>query len=431
MRKAMKVLITNTVALNGGDAAILMAVMKLIQLAFGESIQFKIYDSHPKIACAYYPQLQFRKLAYYQVTETISNRYLRKLFQPFNQGRFYGAAWFWQRGLAWLSKWLLTPEEMVTLRDYATADLVVSTGGTYLVENYALQPRLFDYWISLLLQKPLIFFTQSLGPFKQPSHRVALQEIFNHSQLVLLRDQLSQQYLTDLNVPESKTHVSADAVFAFANSDILTSARQQSLPKGSRLRVAISVRYWAHFKQDNPQVGMARFKGAIISICRYLVETHNAEVVFLSTCQGIPEYRYDDSQIGVEIFESLPTTVRSQVIVDRDFHSPQDLLELLPRFDLTIATRMHMAILSLVAGVPVFPIAYEFKTQELFNRLGVGEWVQSIDQMNDTCAQTLDGYIRALPQLRSTLFERVWKEYQEAVASAELVKQACCAGRSH
>lgn len=36
---------------------------------------------------------------------------------------------------------------------------------------------------------------------------------------------------------------------------------------------------------------------------------------------------------------------------------------------------MHMAILALTSGTPVFPITYEFKTQELFNRLGLGEWV--------------------------------------------------------
>uniref|UniRef100_B8HLM5 Polysaccharide pyruvyl transferase n=1 Tax=Cyanothece sp. (strain PCC 7425 / ATCC 29141) TaxID=395961 RepID=B8HLM5_CYAP4 len=420
----MKVVITNTVALNGGDAAILMAVMKLTQLAFGEQIQFSIYDSHPQIARTYYPQLQFRQLVYFQATETIANRYLRKLLKPLNQGRFYVAVWCWQRGLTWLSQGLLSAAELETVRDYATADLIVSTGGTYLVENYAIKPRLFDYWISLLLQKPLIFFTQSLGPFRQRSHRTALQEIFSRSQLVLLRDQLSRQYLKELQIPANKTCVSADAVFAFADPTVLAAASRRPLPQAERLRVAISVRYWTHFKQDSPEVGMDRFRGAIAALCCYLVETHDAEVVFLSTCQGIPEYRYDDSQVGVVIAESLPAPVRQRVRVNRDFHSPEDMLKLLPEFDLTIATRMHMAILSLVAGVPVFPIAYEFKTQELFNRLGLGEWVQSIDQMDESCVPILDQYLRALPQLRPALFEQVRQEHQVAIASAQLVQQA-------
>lgn len=48
-------------------------------------------------------------------------------------------------------------------------------------------------------------------------------------------------------------------------------------------------------------------------------------------------------------------------------------------FDLCIGTRMHMCILSLISGTPVLPIAYEFKTQELFGEIGLKEWVTDIE----------------------------------------------------
>jgi colanic acid/amylovoran biosynthesis protein len=50
-------------------------------------------------------------------------------------------------------------------------------------------------------------------------------------------------------------------------------------------------------------------------------------------------------------------------------------------FDFVISTRMHMAILSLCAGVPVLPISYEFKTTELYNGLSQSQWVTDISHI--------------------------------------------------
>ena len=66
---------------------------------------------------------------------------------------------------------------------------------------------------------------------------------------------------------------------------------------------------------------------------------------------------------------TLPDEIRARVRVDGDFHTPDELLELLRDFDWVVATRMHLAILTLGVGTPVLPIAYEFKTTELFKSL--------------------------------------------------------------
>jgi colanic acid/amylovoran biosynthesis protein len=53
-------------------------------------------------------------------------------------------------------------------------------------------------------------------------------------------------------------------------------------------------------------------------------------------------------------------------------------MQALREFDFAISTRMHMAILGLCAGLPVLPVAYEFKTTELYKALGQAEWVTDI-----------------------------------------------------
>jgi colanic acid/amylovoran biosynthesis protein len=109
-----------------------------------------------------------------------------------------------------------------------------------------------------------------------------------------------------------------------------------------------------------------------------LVRERGAEVVFLSTCQGVPEYLYDDSQVADRIRQGLDLDVQRAVSVDHDFHSPTALMQTLRGFDFAISTRMHMAILGLCTGLPVLPIAYEFKTHEVYKSLGQSAWVTDI-----------------------------------------------------
>ena len=105
------------------------------------------------------------------------------------------------------------------------------------------------------------------------------------------------------------------------------------------------------------------------TVIDWLVKNLQAEVTFLSTCQGIPEYE-DDSEIARRVVERLAKSTAARVRVVREFVRFDSLLKRLSEFDLVLATRMHMAILSLMAGTPAIPFVLEFKTKELFANLG-------------------------------------------------------------
>jgi colanic acid/amylovoran biosynthesis protein len=126
---------------------------------------------------------------------------------------------------------------------------------------------------------------------------------------------------------------------------------------------------------------MARYCDSFRALAIHLVRRHDADVTFLSTCQGAPGY-HDDSQIAAAISAGLPDDVRSRVHVDGSFHTPGELIKLLRGFDYVVSTRMHLAILALGVGTPVMPIAYEFKTTELCRRLGYAEPPLRIDELS-------------------------------------------------
>jgi colanic acid/amylovoran biosynthesis protein len=170
---------------------------------------------------------------------------------------------------------------------------------------------------------------------------------------------------------------------------------------------------------------MDRYYQALRALSEHLVEKYEAEVTFLSTCQGMPEYWTDDSRVAQKIVEGLSLNTRKSVSVDSNFHAPAVLARILKDYDLVIATRMHMAILALGVGTPVFPIAYEFKMQELFERLGLPGLAQDIELMSgEALLQAFDEFLERLPDIRERLFTAVEKERESALMSGDVVKQA-------
>jgi colanic acid/amylovoran biosynthesis protein len=215
--------------------------------------------------------------------------------------RFRTAVELRSRGYAKIARAALLPRESVDLEHYATADVVVSGGGTYLVDHYDLRPRIFDYHTTLALGRPLVFFTQSLRPFRNQANRRALRPIFEAARLILLRDGASADALRELGVANKSVHVCADSAFALYEPN----APAERAKPVQTLRVAISVRKWTHF-QDSAGDAMGRFVRGMAAGVAHLIRTHGATVEFVSTCQGIPEYWFNDADVAEEIVALLP-----------------------------------------------------------------------------------------------------------------------------
>lgn len=427
----MHILIVNTVMLNGGDAAITQATVDLLRAEFGPDTTFVVHESQARAAARYYPGYTFRPRVYAVASRGLKGRSRsERLRRDYHLARFRAACEAWGRGLKVAARLLLTPAERRLVEDFAAADVVVTSGGTYLVEHYDFTSRLFAIQTALRLRRPLVFFTQSLGPFAKPELRREIARVADRAKLVLLRDERSLAHLRDLGVRDDHMRVVADVVFAMADAGALTAARSRGafpVPRadGGPQRVAISVREWSHFKDLSPEAAMAAYRDTMRAAVAYLVERYGARVTFVSTCQGTPEYWTDDARVAREIVEGLPEHVRAATEVNDAFHRPDELAALLRGFDLLVTTRLHGAILALGVGTLVFPVAYEFKTRELYNRLGLGEYVQGMEEMRpDAFVRTLGAFLDDAARVRETMFAGVERERQRALESGPMVRAA-------
>jgi len=378
----VKVVVTTIVSLNPGDAAILLGTVRLLRDAFGEDVEVTTLDKDGGAASRLYPWMRFGNTLFTSARQGPLARRIEGLgfghaLRRFEARRLRVGASLAGSRLAWLARLILRGAELDTIRTYLHADLVLASGGTYLVPEYGLDGPLHEYEFVRHLDKPLGFMPQSLGPFTESPYIVRIKEVFESAEFVAVRDERSMQHLRQIGISNSRVIQVPDSAFALARpgGDLLR-------VKGPPPEVGISVRELGVFGGDrSDEVESAYFK-AVGELVTWLVREANVEVVFISSCQGIPEYRTDDAVVADGIVRQLPTDVAAHVRVDHEFRQPEELIKAFASFRLVIATRMHAAILAIASGTPVVAIAYEFKTEELFKGMGLDDLVHSIHDIS-------------------------------------------------
>ncbi|AZO51952.1 MAG: colanic acid biosynthesis glycosyl transferase [Mesorhizobium sp.] len=421
----MNIVVENTVCLNTGDAAILLAIRHILKAVVGDEPRFFVFDSQPEVAAKLYPKKDYPDLEFHKLLSETMFRYsygngVKHRLKPlYNRLVLQVLQRFGSEGF--ISRILFGERARRSLDIYRSADLVVTTGGTYLVENYNLERRLNQFRVDAILGKDPVFFTQSLGPFNKSYNRQELTPILDRSPLILLRDERSRNHILDMVKEPGKCHVVADAVFALADTDRIGKRLASAQPPVETGRVAISVRHWNYV--NDGEDGMRRYLDSVREIATILVRDHAKEVTFVSTCQGVPEYAHDDSKTARAIVAELDPEIAKYVSVDASFHTPDQLMALVKGFDFVVATRMHMMIMSLCVGTPVLPIAYEFKTKEVAKRVGVADLLLDIDTVTpQEAAEKLGRFAGNLDQYRRTSLQAVLEEHASAMSATDLLK---------
>lgn len=367
-KRTAKVLVLNCVVQNGGDAAILLSIVGHCRKVFGEKVEILAFDMNATEANILYPDIAtFIEEPYKSVTgKSRVNRILtifRLVASMFVRSTFVGK---------YVNSFI--PTTVNSIQAFVDADIVISTGGTYLVEQYDLRSRMFSFFLARLTGKPTFLYTQSMGPFKKKYIKWFLPIVLKRVNHVFLRDARSQEYLKTImpNVPSTVCH---DVVFDFDHP-----LRSFNVDE-ERPLILVSVRAWNKFGNRSEDEGRNIFHQSIADALANLIRKRNVNVLFVSTCQGLENYHFDDSKTAKLVYERLPKECQSAVAINTEFHRPDELVGLLSKSSFVISTRMHMAILSIISKIPVFAIAYEFKTEELFKNLEIGDLQVSIGEI--------------------------------------------------
>lgn len=352
----MNILITNSVPLNGGDEALLIATILGIKsyvpeanitVLCNDAINARRHIDYVDINWDWEYCLFNQNISQNSKAFTNIRRYLVKHGIP-----YYSS----------ISMLFSGYEEKEVLRLYRNADYIVSSAGCYIHDIYGYDWRMQAYLLALKLHKKLIFFGQSIGPFfavNEKKHSQLLK-IFDKAEHIYLREGISKKHLESIGYTGNNISVTNDVAFTLYRHYSHLFKKDKSVNN----KIVVSFREWGD--QANTQKIFCMARQIVID----LIEK-GYTVTFISTCQGSSYYPHDDTKIAMLIKDSLPETIAESFLVDKNKYSPANLIAVYSDFNAYIGMRLHGAILAMLGGTPAFSVGYEDKTAGVYQRCGL------------------------------------------------------------
>lgn len=379
----MRILITNSVPLNGGDEALLRALINSLKLKY-KSATIHVLCMNLNLCRKFLPDLLFEADLEF-VDKKVTK--LRKRIQMFliNKFRFPENSFF--------PMLFSNPSERKTLLLYKNADVVISSPGGFLHDFYPVTERLNGLKYAADSGKKVIICGQSIGPFWLPQSKQSVAEVFKKMHKIYLRDKISYDNLKEIEVELPSMNVTADVAFLWRKlrPDLY-------IPKkGTVKKVALSFRNWT-YNNSNMEIV---FENAV-KLCNYILDDENKEICFLSTCQGIQGY-VDDSVLAKEILEKICINKRNRISVDSNRYGPEKLISRYSEFDVYIGMRLHGAILAMLGGTAAMGLGYEEKTKGIFSQLDMEKYQVDSTQEFAEWKKTYDYFINDVENIRFRL----------------------------
>lgn len=361
-----RILITDSVTINTGDAAILLGLVELIRKA--------VPDCEIRIHCHFfdrvrerYPGLPLRR----SLAES-SRLFPPRYFWRWPAQRRYRIATGGESVLNPLLRLVVTSgAERAGIADYRWADAVVSCGGSFLTDSYFFDHVLAGYALGFSLGKRMIVLGQSIGPFKEAANQRRVGEVLSRFDLVAVRDAHSGTVAAAMGVPAAKLVVAADMAFNLAPPPT-----GGPPPASAEPTVGVSVRRWTFPGAADAEGEHRRYVERMAATLDLVAERTGARFFFVSTCQGEPTYAYRDEDVAAAVRERMRHKARASI--DTAFNTPDMFMQKVAALDGFVGTRMHSCILSMLVGTASVNVEYEFKSRELFDRLALGDFVVDI-----------------------------------------------------
>jgi colanic acid/amylovoran biosynthesis protein len=249
------------------------------------------------------------------------------------------------------------------------ADLVVGCGGSYLTDLYTLdlQPRLATIHAAARAGKRFVVFAQSIGPFKSPLSRMAARNALQDATWIHVRDPASAAVVRELGVT-TPVSVGVDAAVL---------GRPAPAPRGTPAPLlGVTVRRWHFPGSDDPAACQERYERAVAEACDAWAADTGGVVRFLSNCTSLGGYAQDDRVTARRVAERMRAKAEVVDAIDLPFDVVRGQAA---ACDMLLGTRMHSLIFATTAGVPAVGIAYEFKTGEWLEAVGLGDYWRPIE----------------------------------------------------
>ena len=261
------------------------------------------------------------------------------------------------------------------------SQLAVISGGDVYSSEYGHDSLL--YYCALVhnakaADLPVVLLGHTVGRFSCDADETAWRECAAKVDLLTTRDQLTFDYLKQINGLARQTEVCADVAFG-----LVPALQRPTPPFGDQERpcVAVSISKGLH---RWCALTAAEHRAAWLILLNHILDHWHANVVIIPHVQ---EGYGDDRQLATDLHRA--TGFDPRIWVAAEDHSADEYKGIISQCDLVIAERMHAAIAGLSCEVPTAMVSYSLKVEGIAAlayadlRSGPGSMVVAANALQD------------------------------------------------
>ncbi len=295
------------------------------------------------------------------------------------------------------------------------ADIVISTGGHHITTMFvpdAVTPQIFDMAAALLYKKPLILWSQSIGPFrfKSAKSRLMVQKILSSASQIFIRDEDSAEQIREMQVPLE--HVSKTCESVFGLCDIVKS---RTKPSNRPPLMGISVYVHTRANRIKEHENNPRYFASLID---YAIEAGYKVRFFPMELQGT------DRRFIEKVIDNVHKKENCEIV--EGFPGTSEHINAVSECRMFVGHKTHSQIFSLLAATPLLAIAYHKKTEDFTAQYGLEEYcitdaqigAEKLIELFDKINNDLD----VINEKQETVSSEMCKQVKEDFA--RMIKQA-------
>jgi colanic acid/amylovoran biosynthesis protein len=268
-------------------------------------------------------------------------------------------------------------------KDYEWADVVVSCGGGFLLSHgfsTALLQHLVQLKIAIDFNKPVVIYSQSIGPFYNSFMKKTVRDVLEKVEKIFIREKITYGWLEKINVANRSVSLVPDSAFCMEMEQGALADEIISRVKGEHdgPLFGFTVRDWNFPEVANKEFYRQKYIDSIRNGIEYIEKEFNGKVLLMPQVLG-PNPFNDDRIISREILNH--DSIKHAELLNYDF-KPRELKYLYSKMNMFIGTRMHSNIFSLSNQIPTVAINYEHKTKGIMELLDLNDFVIDINEIN-------------------------------------------------
>ncbi|PAB58759.1 polysaccharide pyruvyl transferase CsaB [Anaeromicrobium sediminis] len=287
-------------------------------------------------------------------------------------------------------------------------DLFISGGGS-LLQDVTSRRSIIYYlvimFMSLILRKKILIYSQGIGPISTTSNRIFTKFILNRVEAITVRDEKSKKELIDMGVSEPPIFVTADPVIGLDKVclDFGEKIIKEEKRNNNKI-IGFAMRGW----RDNVE-----FNNKICKVADRIIKELGYEVAF------IPFHYGED----IKIMDYIENNMEKDAIFIRKRYEIHEMLSIIGNFQLLVGVRLHSLIFAAVMNTPIIGISYDPKINSFMESINLDTCGTVKDLDEEALFLDIRSKLDNLDEEKSDLYNNVEKIKDDLKINDEVVQK--------